>query len=1068
MSEYGAFVTIANSNNYFFKNASNNDLLFYTETSNQNMLFGTRSNDHAVMYINSNTMTVSGNLTITSNMILTNQPKFRGIQISQYATNVPANFTQSILAFPGYSNSNNNTTLNIGADNFNYLNVNNGTTELFNISSTGIVNIPNKLSFSNNAVSLQLNSDDKLVQVDEIAQQKLLIPGYGMYNGDDPLIGNYGPVLSTNCTHSTHVLINQIPAGTPSLALSGTGPLNVSYGSTYTTKDTFGNIFMLTHNLENTTTIIYHMNGNASTLTVPASSYYLVKYNSDGIAKWVSYVNSSTIINFGGLCTDTSGDIYTVFDGRDVQVYNSNNTFATTLAAHATRSTARLVKFNSEGMYQWNTSLRSTDGKTNAYPINASVTPDGVIMLARYNGTDPYVVVNSNGINSINITSVNSANNSSVIIKFNSAGIVEWAAKVVSSISSAATLLNNVSCDTYGNLYVSGITNCSCTFYNNNNTISDKVISSAIASVSNPAAFVAKYSSTGVVQWVSAISTGPITTTINRNTIPYWTCAIDTTNNNVYLTGHAVGPTYAYASISSVTTALQISYANANELNGFLVKFNSTGVAQWGTWLSGANTMMGISAHSDKVNLCGTYRNTTLLLSGPANASTAVQYSAAVNTDTFFAVYSASGSPESVNVIVSSGTGSSEAGSLFVDKNTGEVFISGRYIAPTIRPTLNARILLPIATNANAFVVRYCTVAMTYPYLLLSNLNSDHNGKSRTIINQSTTTANINVYSANFTSLLYTFNIPSGSATNIVWNNTFWTSKGTFLGNINVSNITLSNNNWIGMSNNHLSYETTTEHVFYKTTSELMRITSDGIGIGTSSPACPLDISGFSTKLVSQNSTFFDAFSTNIQNISNTDKDVSIKASDNIWASGFIAYSDARIKKNITPLSIDKNVFSQLKPVTYQYIDFVDKGVSSISGLIAQDVKLLYPDLVTSGSNYIPSIYKFTSAILDNKLIIMAHELSVDDIILFIDEDNNTDFASVVEVIDDNSIIIDKVCNKNKLFIFGKLVHDFMSISYDRFIPLLIKHAQDVDLENQRLSVLVASLESRLTTLENK
>lgn len=156
MSEYGAYFNVAGNDGFFFTNASNNDALFYTETSNQNILFGTKSNAPAVMSVNSNTMTVAGNLTIASNVTFNNQPMFRGIRIAQSVTNVPANLTQSILAFPGYSNSNNSTTLSIGTGT-NYLSVNNGTNDVFKVTGAGVLTASNvsvsNLTFSNVAVN---------------------------------------------------------------------------------------------------------------------------------------------------------------------------------------------------------------------------------------------------------------------------------------------------------------------------------------------------------------------------------------------------------------------------------------------------------------------------------------------------------------------------------------------------------------------------------------------------------------------------------------------------------------------------------------------------------------------------------------------------------------------------------------------------------------------------------------------------------------------------------------------------------------------------------------------------
>lgn len=70
-----------------------------------------------------------------------------------------------------------------------------------------------------------------------------------------------------------------------------------------------------------------------------------------------------------------------------------------------------------------------------------------------------------------------------------------------------------------------------------------------------------------------------------------------------------------------------------------------------------------------------------------------------------------------------------------------------------------------------------------------------------------------------------------------------------------------------------------------------------------------------------------------------------------IYTTGMVNQSDARIKRNITDVSradlVDK--FRMLKPVEYSFASYVHTGKSKTIGFIAQDVEQVFPDYVTTG-----------------------------------------------------------------------------------------------------------------------
>ena len=60
--------------------------------------------------------------------------------------------------------------------------------------------------------------------------------------------------------------------------------------------------------------------------------------------------------------------------------------------------------------------------------------------------------------------------------------------------------------------------------------------------------------------------------------------------------------------------------------------------------------------------------------------------------------------------------------------------------------------------------------------------------------------------------------------------------------------------------------------------------------------------------------------------------------------------SDRRLKQDIEDMSSVLNKVNQLKPTTFHYIDYTGSGPKS-TGFIAQDVELLFPDLVREGDD---------------------------------------------------------------------------------------------------------------------
>lgn len=194
------------------------------------------------------------------------------------------------------------------------------------------------------------------------------------------------------------------------------------------------------------------------------------------------------------------------------------------------------------------------------------------------------------------------------------------------------------------------------------------------------------------------------------------------------------------------------------------------------------------------------------------------------------------------------------------------------------------------------------------------------------------------------------------------------------------------------------------------------RVVFDGngnVGIGTSSPACPLHVHSYSWTSVGDTHRWLTI---NAQSggtswdggfggsIANTNYDTSIKANGWINSSGYIIRSDERIKKDIVDVEDDEALVKlrMLHPKKYRFIDEIARGAHQVYGFLANEVQEVLPDAIVEHPEEVPSIYQFanatssnvitfsgdfnTSQLESNVLVVVGvdqvrHELTVDEII---------------------------------------------------------------------------------------
>jgi hypothetical protein len=265
--------------------------------------------------------------------------------------------------------------------------------------------------------------------------------------------------------------------------------------------------------------------------------------------------------------TDAAGNVYMV------GTTNSNSDIAT-VGAHQTicaggdtiggfsGTDAFLVKFNSSGVRQWATYYGGSEWD---YGTSCAIDASGnIYMIGSTSSTSGIATAGAHE------TTVNDG----FLVKFNSSGVRQWGTYFEGNGNACTT-------DASGNVYIVGLTNST-------SGIATAGAHQTVMSGSGDA-FLVKFNSSGVRQWGTYFGGNASVPTGNETGI---SCATDA-SGNVYM----VGMTHSTSGIATV--GAHQTAGGTQFFDAFLVKFNSTGVIQWGTYYDGLGDTQPNSCATD-------------------------------------------------------------------------------------------------------------------------------------------------------------------------------------------------------------------------------------------------------------------------------------------------------------------------------------------------------------------------------------------------------------------------------------------------------------------------------------
>ncbi|MGB9853082.1 MAG: SBBP repeat-containing protein, partial [Candidatus Kapaibacteriota bacterium] len=288
---------------------------------------------------------------------------------------------------------------------------------------------------------------------------------------------------------------------------------------------------------------------------------FLVKFNANGVRQWGTYYGGSSSDYGFGISADSYGNVYFGGYTYSSNVIASSNGHQTTIS---TTPDCFLVKFDSYGVRQWGTYY---GGNNTDICYSCAADASGNAYLAGYYTYSTVNIATSNG----HQTSI-STTPDGFLVKFNTNGVRDWGTYYGGNNSD---YIFSVSCDGSGNVYIGGYT------YSSTNIATSGAHQTMY--VVTPDAFVVKFNTNGVRQWG---------TYYGGSSTDYLYGLYADQNGNVYFTGY----TYSYDYIVT-SGAYQTTLSTTPD--AYVVKLNTNGVRQWGTYYGGTGTDYGYGVAAD-------------------------------------------------------------------------------------------------------------------------------------------------------------------------------------------------------------------------------------------------------------------------------------------------------------------------------------------------------------------------------------------------------------------------------------------------------------------------------------
>ena len=367
---------------------------------------------------------------------------------------------------------------------------------------------------------------------------------------------------------------------------------------------------------------------------------FLVKYNSLGQVVWATTITGPYIEVSSAIITDSSGNIFitgytnsniTINDWDSVISGVVNVTLFGILNISSTPTTNYdmfVIKYNPSGKAQWGTRIGSTLSNRDERAVAICTDSSGNI----------YVTGSSNATNSINITSYNGKDIFNVIqlvawgalakssfgfdtfiVKYDNSGQAKWATINRRSAGNnfAYDIIYNPNNDS---IYFMGTSSNSTTINSYVTVTGGNVVLTQFGTIpiTSSTVYIVQYNLLGQAQLITTIRSGLNSKCIRDNL------------GNIYVSGYNVITAGLLINNSAgginVTPYATLPDSASTNTDGYIVKYNSSLEAQWGTTISALdnNGILGITSDGTYIYVIGFFISSSINVNDFSSESSGV------------------------------------------------------------------------------------------------------------------------------------------------------------------------------------------------------------------------------------------------------------------------------------------------------------------------------------------------------------------------------------------------------------------------------------------------------------
>ncbi|MDB4346063.1 SBBP repeat-containing protein [bacterium] len=393
-------------------------------------------------------------------------------------------------------------------------------------------------------------------------------------NGNVYVIGRYNGSVTIGSTTLNGTGVSDVfvakydTSGTVQWATS-IGGTSTDYGFGIAT-DSSGNVYVIGRYTGNVTIGSTTLDGTGN------GDVFVAKYDTSGTDQWARSIGGTGPDYGYGIATDSSGNVFVTGRYRGGTITFAPDTTLTNAGPFT--DDAFVAKYDTSGTFQWARGFGGWDSD-NGYGI-ATDSSGNVYVTGGFTG--------SVTIGSITLTGWDFEN--AFVAKYDTSGTVQWAKGISGQFTTARGY--GIATDSDGNVYVTGYYYTTATF----------APGTTLTSAGSTDAFVAKYDTSGTVQWATSIG--------GTGTDYGYGIATDS-GGNVYVTGQYSG------SVTIGSTTLPDTGSN----DAFVAKYSPSKYLHINKGLEVGTANLYVDTASGRVGIGTSTPGYTLDVQGDLNVS---------------------------------------------------------------------------------------------------------------------------------------------------------------------------------------------------------------------------------------------------------------------------------------------------------------------------------------------------------------------------------------------------------------------------------------------------------------